>query len=171
MPRRFFRGRNRMRPTVNTEKHVVEFVASLTATNTVQDLAVAVTAPSNTVSTDCHRGGHIKTIWISIDVCGLAASGVLQRTSMYLIKNVGNNLTPPGVFVVGTSNEKRFVIKQWTAMTMRNQDGNNPYHWEGWIKVPKVYHRMATDDKWQIVWAGNTSTGHGVLQCIYKEQF
>ncbi len=166
--RRFRRG---LRPTVNTEKHVVEFTASLSSTNTVQDLAVAVTAPSNTVSTDCHRGGHIKAIWISIDVCGLAASGILQRTSMYLIKNVGNNLTPPGVFVVGTSNEKRFVVKQWNAMTMRNQEGNPPYHWEGWLKLPKVYHRMATDDKWQIVWATNTSTGHGTIQVIYKEQF
>ncbi len=104
-------------------------------------------------------------------MCGLGTSGALVRGSAYLIKNVGANLTPPGVFAVGTSNEKRLVFKHWTAMLMRNQDGNNPYHWEGWVKIPKIYQRMATDDILQLVWAVNTSTGHGTAHCIYKEEF
>ncbi len=160
-----------MRPTVNTEKHEVSFIASLTGTNTVQTVAKAVTAPSNTIDSDCHRGGHIKAIWVSLDMCGLAASGINRRAACYLIKNVGANLTAPGVFAVGTSNEKRFVIKQWHAMVMRNQDGNNPYHWEGWVKIPRIYHRMATDDIWQMVSAVSGDTGHGAFQFIYKEQF
>ncbi len=160
-----------MRPTVNTEKHDLSFIASLTGTNSVQTVAKAVTAPSNTVNTDCHRGGHIKAIWCSIDMCGLGATGINIRGGCYLIKNVGANLTPPGVFAVGTSNEKRFVIRHWHAMLMRNQDGNNPYHWEGWVKIPKLYQRMATDDKWELVSAVNSSTGHGAYQFIYKEQF
>ncbi len=87
------------------------------------------------------------------------------------MKNPGANLTPPGVFAVGTSNEKKFVIREWVAMTMRNQDGNNPYHWEGWIKIPKIYQRMGTDDTWVLV-AGNTGvTGHAVFFTIYKEYF
>ncbi len=84
------------------------------------------------------------------------------------MKNPGANLIPPGVFVMGSSNEKKFIIKQWSAMTMRNQDGNPPYHWEGWIKIPKRYQRMGTDDRWDIVWATDTLTAHGTLQCIYK---
>ncbi len=171
MPGRFSTRRRRMLPTVNTEKHVVNFAGSLTSTNEVKDLAKAVTAPSNTVTTDCHRGGHIKAIWISLDMCGLNTSGANLRACAYLFKNPGANLTPPGVLAVGSSNEKRFVIKQWHAMLMRNQDGNPPYHWEGWIKIPRQYQRMATDDIWQIVWGLNTATGHAALQCIYKEQF
>ncbi len=160
-----------MSPTVNTEKHVVNFLQNLTSTNTVNDLAKAVTAPSNTVTTDCHRGGHIKAMWISIDFCGLGPSGTNVRCNAYIIKNVGANLTPPGTFSVGASNEKRFVIKMWSAMLMRNQDGNNPYHWEGWIKIPRIYQRMATDDIWQIVVGLASQTGHGNVLCIYKEQF
>ncbi len=90
---------------------------------------------------------------------------------VYLLKNPGANLTPPGVFAVGTSNEKKFVIKQWTYMAMRNQDGNPPYHWEGWIKIPKRYQRMGTDDIWQIVSGINSETGHMYLNAIYKEYF
>ncbi len=172
MPGRYSTRRRRgMRPTVNTEKHVIERSGSLTSTNQVITVAKAVTAPSNTVDSDCHRGGHIKAIWISIDLCGLGATGALVRATAYLFKNPGANLTPPGAFAVGTSNEKRFVVKQWAFMAMRNQDGNPPYHWEGWVKIPKLYHRMATDDIWEIVWAVNTSTGHANLQAIYKEQF
>ncbi len=148
-----------------------ELGLSLTSTNTVMLLAKAVTAPSNTVATDCRRGGLIKAIWISLDMCGLGATGALVNGAAYLIKNPGDNLTGPGVFAVGTSNEKKFVIKQWFAMLMRNQDGNPPYHWEGWVKIPKRYQRMGADDTWQIVIAVNTSTGHGFVSAIYKEYF
>ncbi len=157
--------------TINSEKHIVDFVVGLTTTNLVSLVAKAVTAPSNTIDTDCHRGGHIKAIWVSIDFCGLGASGANDRVMAYLIKNPGDNLTPPGVFAVGTSNEKKFVFKMWTYMAMRNQDGNPPYHWEGWVKIPKRYQRMGTDDVFSIVWAISNNTGHGYANCIYKEYF
>ncbi len=157
--------------TVNSEKHIVDFQDTVVTSIIVKLLAKAVTAPSNTVDTDCHRGGHIKAIWISLDFCGLAATGVLQKILVYLIKNPGDNLTEPGVFAVGTSNEKKFVIKMWSAMTMRNQDGNPPYHWEGWIKIPKRYQRMGTDDTWQLVAGANVDTGHIFVNAIYKEYF
>ncbi len=166
--RAFSRG---PRPIVNSEKHVHDFSDTVTTTNQNDIFAKAVTAPSNTVTTDCHRGGHIKAVWISLDFCGLAATGVLQNILVYLIKNPGNNLTVPGVGAIGTSNEKKFVFKQWSAMTMRNQDGNPPYHWEGWVKIPKRYQRMGTDDVLQLVYGSTTVTGHLFYNCIYKEYF
>ncbi len=149
----------------------MDWAFGTSGTNTVIDLAKAVTAPSNTVVTDVHRGGHIKAIWVSLDFCGLSASGARQETAVYLIKNPGANLTPPGTFAVGSSNEKKFVFKQWHQMTMRNQDGNPPYHWEGWVKIPKLYQRMGADDIIQFVAGTSASTGHCSGQVIYKEQF
>ncbi len=160
-----------MLATINSEKHVVRATVAVVSTNVVKILAKAVTAPSNTVSTDCHRGGQIKAIWISLDFCGLAASGALQSIGVNLMKNPGANLTEPGVLAVGTSNEKKFVIKQWFAMTMRNQDGNPPYHWEGWVKIPKRYQRMGTDDTITLTYGASAATGHGEHQVIYKEYF
>ncbi len=157
--------------TINSEKHVVEDVEAVSTVNTVFSLAKAVNAPSNTVKTDCHRGGQIKAIWCSIDFCGLAATGVHQRTIVYLMKNPGDNLTAPGGFAVGSSNEKKFVFKMWSQMTMRNQEGNPPYHWEGWVKIPKRYQRMGTDDTIQVVTGCNTATGHFFGNFIYKEYF
>ncbi len=176
MPGRYRRGFGRRRGAmslnvIHSEKHIVPLLGTLTTANQVSDVAVAVTAPSNTVITDCHRGGNIKAIWVSIDMCGLGASGANIRCIAYLFKNPGNNLTPPGTFTVGASNEKKFVIKMWSMMLMRNQEGNPPYHWEGWVKIPKIYQRMGTDDTIEFVTGLNTSTGHGAYQFIYKEYF
>ncbi len=158
--------------TINSVKHVVVSGQSLTTTNTRITLAKAVNDPSNTVTTDCHHGGTIKAIWISLDFCGTAASGVQQDTSAYLIKNPGANLTPPGVFSIGSSNEKKFIFKQWIQMTMRNQDGNPPYHWEGWVKIPRRYQRMGTDDILELVIGQDVAGGgHSQTLAIYKEYF
>ncbi len=169
--RSYGRSRKLQLLTVNSEKHVVD--RSLVATTSVQQLIIAkaVTAPSNTVDDDCRRGGHIKAIWLSMDFCGLGTTLVNQRTMVYLMKNPGNSLVEPGGFAVGTSNEKKFVVKMWSAMTMRNSDGNPPYHWEGWVKLPKRYWRMGTDDIWVLVIGTNTETAHFFVNAIYKEYF
>ncbi len=158
-----------MRPVINSIKNVFDGVVAIVATGiTLNNLAIASSAPLSTVGNSIENGSIIKAIWISLDVCGLAGSGVLQRTNVILMKNPGANLTAPSAFAVGTSNEKKFVIKQWAAMTMRNQDGNPPYHWEGWIKIPKRYQRMGTDDLWQLGFECDTLTAHGSFETIYK---
>ncbi len=146
-------------------------VAAVGTTGTKQNiiLAKAVTAPSPTVSSDVSHGCIIKAIWLSIDGCGLGGTGVLNNMFFYIIKNPGDNLTEPNPVGWGTSNEKKFIFKAWSFMIMRNQDGNVPFHWEGWVKIPKRYQRMGTDDT-IIVTVANTAavTGHFKLESIYK---
>ncbi len=106
-----------------------------------------------------------------VDGCGLGGTGVLNNMDFYMFKNPGANLTPPAPISVGTSNEKKFVFKTWHFMIMRNQDGNTPFHWEGWVKIPKRYQRMGTDDLIQCVVANTaTLTGHFSFMAIYKWQ-
>ncbi len=167
-----YRGSRKLRlVTINSIKHVVDFVEALTPTNTVSLVAKAGNDPSSTVTTDCHNGSTIKAIWLSLDFCGTGTSGANQRTVVYLFKSPGDNLIPPGALSVGSSNEKKFIVKMWSQMTMRNQDGNPPYHWEGWVKIPKRYQRMGTDDTWELVSGNNTETGHLFCNSIYKEYF
>ncbi len=164
-------GRRRRNPmvVVNSIKNQTDAIFGLTDVRAGTTVAKAVNTPLSTVSTDVSNGCIIKAIWISLDVCGLSATGVLAQFHAYLFKNPGNSLTPPLPGSVGTSNEKKFVIKSWSAMTMRNQDGNPPYHWEGWIKIPKRYHRMGTDDTWSLQFAMSAATtGHGSFEAIYK---
>ncbi len=156
------------RAVVTSIKNIHLATDSTGTTRVSNVFAKAVNTPLSTNSSDVSNGCLIKAIYVTLDVCGLAATGVLQIHDMYIIKNPGANLTPPSPTAVGTSNEKKFVIKQWRAMTMRSQDGNVPYHWEGWIKLPRRYWRMGTDDLWSFETEASTAAGHLSLQFIYK---
>ncbi len=165
---RFARRRAFSRPIINSIKNVQD-VTSPTGTTQIDVLiAKAVNTPLSTVKSDVSQGCIIKAVWCSFDVCGLAGTGVLQRTFLIIIKNPGDNLTVPGADTVGSSNEKKFVFRQWQFMTMRNQDGNPPFHWEGWIRIPKRYQRMGTDDTLRLAFKTSTAAGHFSAQFIYK---
>ncbi len=164
--RAFSRG---PRAIVNSIKNVVFASGGLTGVNRVDIIAKAVNTPLSTNNSDVSQGCVIKAVWVSLDFCGIGGTGVLNNTVAYLSKNPGANLVLPLSFSVGTSNEKKFVFKMWHQMTMRNQDGNLPYHWEGWIKIPKRYQRMGTDDILSIASACTVGlTGHFSMNCIYK---
>ncbi len=171
--RRASYGRNRGRSNlvvVNSIKNIVFDSAGIDATRTGSVIARAVDTPASaTVPEQVSQGCIIKAFWISLDVCGLGGTGVLNNAFIYLLKNPGDSLTPPLPGTEGTSNEKKFIVKEWHAMIMRNQDGNVPYHWEGWIKLPRRYHRMGTDDTWSLQLATTAAlTGHFSAQYIYK---
>ncbi len=174
MPGRYRRGFGRRRGAmslnvINSIKNQVIVATGTTGTIASFTVAKAVTSPSPTVSSDVSHGCIIRAVWLSINGCGLGGTGVLNNMHFYMFKNPGANLTAPAPISVGTSNEKKFVFRQWSFMIMRNQDGNTPFHWEGWIRIPKRYQRMGTDDLLQIHVA-NTSgvTGHFSFEAIYK---
>ncbi len=156
-----------LRP-IDSMKNVVELAASTGTTLATATLVSAVDNPATANANEVKRGSSVKAIYLSFDVCGLAATGVRQITNLYLIKNPGSNLVNPGPFTVGTSNEKKFVFKQWSFQTMRNQDGNPPFHVEGWIKIPRRYTRFGTNDLLALVFQVDTAAGHLSGQCIYK---
>ncbi len=158
-----------MAPVINSIKNVREEAAGISGTNSLHVIAKAVNTPLSTVNNDVSNGCIIKAIYVSLDACGLAGTGVLNVFGAYLIKNPGDNLTEPDVFALGTSNEKKFIFKQWQAMVMRSQEGNVPYHWEGWVKIPKRYQRMGTDDTIKLVIRCTSAvTGHMSALFIYK---
>ncbi len=162
------RRRSGLGSIVNSIKNVLDTTLSSGTTLQATNIAIAKDSPVTSGIDEVQRGCIIKAIYVSFDVCGLNTTGALQRTGLYLVKNPGTNLTLPGVFVVGTSNEKKYVFKQWSVMTMRNQDGNPPFHWEGWVKIPKRYQRMGTDDIIQLAFATDVAAGHYSAQFIYK---
>ncbi len=151
-------------------KNVVSEQGALTGSAQNTLLAKAVNDPApGTVQTDCSQGCTIKALYLTMDFCGTAGTGVANNLQAYLFKNPGNNLTGPSPGSTGTSNEKKFIIREWSAMIMRNQDGNAPVHFEGWVKIPKIYQRMGLDDVWQLVFSCTAAvTGLYSIRCIYK---
>ncbi len=157
------------RAIINSIKNHVVIATSSSGTASNVLLAKAVNTPLSTVSTDVSQGCIIKAIYLIIDGCGLGGTGVLNNMNLFIIKSPGDNLTLPSANATGTSNEKKFIFREWKFMIMRNQDGNTPFHWEGWIKVPKRYQRMGTDDVFRFGIINTAAvTGHFSLDAIYK---
>ncbi len=150
-------------------KNYVVADAGMSGTTTAIVLADAQDSAVLSVQQDVEKGCTINQIYISFDVCGLGGTGVLNTADMYLFKNPGSNLTIPSATFWGTSNEKKFIFKTWHFMIMRNQDGNMPFHWEGWVKVPRGYKRMGANDQISFVHNCTTAlTGHISVRALYK---
>ncbi len=163
------RRRSFQRPIINSIKNSPFFAVGTTGGTASLVIAKAVNSPLSTVATDVSQGCVIKAVYVIINGCGLGGTGVLNDMNVYMIKNPGDNLTLPAPLATGTSNEKKFIFREWMFMIMRNQDGNLPFHWEGWIKIPKRYQRMGTDDTLKLVFANTaTLTGHFSAKFVYK---
>ncbi len=163
----FFRGRRRtsVRPIVQSEKIIPNaFTAAPTGSNTTVTIAIAVNAADNTVVAQVTRGCKIFRVWVELWVYASAAVsvGTTSGIDMYIWKNPGNNLTAPTPGTVGTSNEKKFVFKSFKGLTGARTEGSPPYTFRGWIKIPKIYQRMGTDDILQLV---IRPTGAAALVC------
>ncbi len=160
---------NYPRSIVTSIKNSPNAAIGVTGTAASTTIAKAVTSPSPTVSTDVAHGCIIKAVYVIISGCGLGGTNVQNNMSLYMFKNPGANLTPPSPFSVGTSNEKKFVFRQWQFMIMPVDEGNAPFHWEGWIKIPKRYQRMGTDDILELAFICTSAlTAHLSVQFVYK---
>jgi len=167
--RKRFQSRQRMSP-INSEKNVFDITSAIGTGTNLQTLAIAVDSADNTVNNQVTRRCKIFRIWVELWVYGTLASGVNNPFNWYIIKNPGNNLTPPGTTVYGTSNEKKFIFRSGKGLLGRLNDGSPPYlAFRGWIKIPKIYQRMGTDDVIQIALsAGAASGANFCLHTIYK---
>ncbi len=159
------RRRTGVRPIVQSEKIIPNaFTAAPTGANTTVNIAIAVNAADNTVVNEVTRGCKIFKIWVELWVYASAAVavGVTSGIDMFLWKNPGNNLTAPIPGTVGTSNEKKFVFRNFKGLIGARTEGTPPYTFRGWIRVPKIYQRMGADDILQLV---IRPTGAAALVC------
>ncbi len=168
-----FRGignfrRTGMRPVINSIKNEINSVQGVVAaTNLVLEIAKAVDNRVTANATEVNNGSVIKAIWVEFWYYGLSASNTNDIFDAYIIKNPGNNLTNPNPGTVGTSNEKKFVIKEWKGLTGNKSLGGSPYWFRGWVKLPRRYWRMGTDDIWFLV-VRSPTTGNFCSKFIYK---
>ncbi len=146
------------------------FTALAADTTVIVNLAIARDAPLTTGTADVKRGSKIFRIWVEfwISATALATEGVTTGVDLYIFKNPGNNLTAPTPSTVGSSNEKKFVFKTWKGLIASRKEGFPAYSWKGWIKIPKIYQRMGTDDRIDIVSRTTGVNGLLCLNAVYK---
>ncbi len=168
---RFFQrrfSRSGLHP-VNRIKHVHDRqYAQIVGNTTTQQIAKAVASPDPLLSEEVEVGSTINGFFIILEA-NATSSAALANFYMYLAKNPGANLSLPAANVVGSDDNKRFVIHQEMVMFQQQTNSNPRTVFKGVIVVPRGYRRMAPNDRWDLV---TTSPGVSVnvyLQVHYKE--
>ncbi len=167
----FGRSRRSGFTVVKSIKNVRSIVSAATvSTTTALDIYKAVNAPDNTVQTEVQHGCKVFRIWVdfTIEASAEVAIGTSNFADCYIIINPGANLTNPAPGSVGTSNEKKFVIRMWKGFIGARTQGADLLRFRGWIKIPKIYQRVATDTVCQFVFRSEGVASRACTLFIYK---
>ncbi len=168
---RFRRGNRRgnsIRP-VHRIKHVVDQQLGLSlGVQQIFDLANTIDAPVLAQTNQCETGCTINGIYLNVEAYA-RTSGALSNIYMAVVKNPGNNLTFPNANVVGSDDNKRFVIHQEMKMLERNVNGNPRTIFNGVIVIPRGYRRQAINDTIKVLFLTPGVDADVCFQCHYKE--
>ncbi len=163
--RRFNRG---IRP-VHRIKHVIDQQggATIGAAFTV-NLAESLDAPVLANVTEVETGSTINGIFLKVE-CNATSSAALANAYLMVMKNPGGNLTFPNANVVGSDDNKKYVIHQEMVMFQQQTNSNPRTLFAGVIVIPRGYRRMAINDKLQLQIFSPGVTLNLCIQCHYKE--
>ncbi len=168
MPRFSRRQGNSLRP-INRIKHVVDNQGgAILGVNTDVTLIESSDNPSIGSTKEVNTGATVNGIYLKVEVYG-TTSGALSNIYMLVAKNPGGNLSIPTPNVVGTSDNKRFVIHQSMVMVQKVTPSNPRTLFDGVIVIPRGYRRFGPNDKLNIKLFAPGINFDFCLQCHYKE--
>ncbi len=169
-----FRSRSMALRPVHRIKHVVD-VQSATTVGTQVDVTLifSVDAPVLANVTEVETDSKVDGIYLHLEAYATTGAA-LSNFYMIVTKNPGNNITIPVPNIVGTNDNKRFVIHQEMVMLQReptaDSSGGNPRTvFNGVIVLPRGYRRMGPGDTLVCSVISPGVTTDFCLQCHFKE--
>ncbi len=164
-----FRNRGMALRPVHRIKHVIDVQGGTSvATNSVNNLIVTVDAPVLANTTEVETGSKINGIYLKVE-CSATSAAALANVYMIIFKNPENNLTPIPPNIVGSNDDKRYVIHQEMVMVQKIVDGNPRTLFNGVIVIPRGYRRFGPNDRLQLILLSPGITTDFCIQCHYKE--
>ncbi len=165
--RRRFQG-NRLRP-VNRIKHVVDIQGAVAiGVQSGFQLIQATDTPLLANTDEVETGSTVNGIYLHVEAVA-TTSAALSNFYMMINKNPGGNLTFPNANVVGSSDNKKYVIHQSMIM-LQQQDNSNPrVVFDGVIVLPRGYRRFGPNDALDIRLFTPGVIINFCIQCHYKE--
>ncbi len=161
-----------MRPTINTEKHVVQFSLFAVASGAITNLLLAVGKQTVAAATreEVREGSKIANVyiemWVSSDD---AASGSVIVTLERLTGGQGLMSTADSAALDSYDNKKHVLH---TVMGLTPSNVQYPMAvLKGWFKIPKGMQRFGQEDQLRLNIHGQSNGISGCGFAIYKEQY
>ncbi len=135
-----------LRP-VNRIKHVVDQQAGAVL-GTAIDFIIIETSdlPDIANTNEVETGSTVNAIYLKLEV-NATTSAALSNAYMMVFKNPGNNLTFPDPNVVGSDDNKKYVIHQEMVMLQQVTNSNPRTLFNGVIVIPRGYRRNGPSDR------------------------
>ncbi len=166
-----FRRRSRgsqIRP-VHRVKHVIDNQgATVLGTPATFNLVESVDAPVLANVEEVETGSTVNGIFLKVEA-NATSSAALANAYMIVMKNPGGNLTFTNGNVVGSSDNKKYVIHQEMIMFQQVTNSNPRTLFAGVIVIPRGYRRMAINDLLQVQMFSPGVNINFCIQCHYKE--
>ncbi len=164
---RFRRG-NALRP-VNRIKHVVDRqFGVLLGVQDVSTLILTTDTPTLAATNEVETGSKVNGIYLKVE-CYARTAAALANAYLAIFKNPGGNLTIPNANLVGSNDNKKYVIHQEMVMLERSVDGNPRTLFNGVIVLPRGYRRNGPNDTLLMAILAPGVDMDVCLQCHYKE--
>ncbi len=161
-----------MRPTINTEKHMVQFSLGAVGSGALSALVIAVgtQTPTPAVATHVREGGKISAVyiemWASSDD---ATSGTCIATLERAPGGLGL-MTAADSAALDAYDNKKNVLHTFMGLTPSNIQYPMAIL-KGWFKIPKGKQRFGIGDVLRLNLHGQSN---GLAFCgfaVYKEQY
>ncbi len=163
--RRFNSG---IRP-VQRIKHVIDSQQGVTlGVLGFVTLAQSDDNPALATTNENQTGSTINGIYLRVEAAARTA-GAIANLYMLVGKSPGANITLPNPNVVGSSDNKRFVIHQEMVMLERSVNGNPRTVFNGVIVLPRGYRRNGPNDRLSLFFLAPGVDIDICIQCHYKE--
>jgi len=163
-----FNRQSSMRP-IHRIKHVVDIQqAGVLAVPNIVNVALAVDAPVLANTTEVETGSTVNAIYLRVEAYAQTAAA-LSNFYLAVFKNPGGNLALPNINVIGTSDNKKYVIHQEMVMLQQVVNGNPRTVFNGVIRIPKGYRRFGPNDELEVQTFSPGVNTFQCIQCIYKE--
>ncbi len=119
-----------------------------TALDTVATLTAiaAKDAPVLANTSEVETGSKVNGIYLHVEVVNTGIAGVLANAYMLVMKNPGGNLSISKPNVIGSDDNKRYVIHQEMVMLQMVDNSNPRTLFNGVIVIPRGYRRFGPND-------------------------
>jgi len=162
------RFQNRLRP-VNRIKHVIDNQQGIgLGTQPTVNLIEANDNPVITNNAEVQTGSTVNGIYLNIEAYATTA-GALANIYIIIMKNPGGNLTIPFANLVGSSDNKKYVIHQEMKMMEQSVNGNPRTIFNGVVVIPRGYRRFGPNDLLTVAYHAPGVNANVCTQCHYKE--
>lgn len=157
-----------MRP-VNRIKHVVDLQgAAGLGVKAENFLIVARDAPVIANTQEVQTGSTVNAVYLKVEI-NATSSAALSNAYMAVYKNPGLNLTFPDPNVIGSDDNKKYVIHQEMVMLQQQTNSNPRTLFNGVIVIPRGYRRFGPSDVLQISIFSPGVNLNFCFQCHFKE--